>query len=107
MVLKFRGSPVLQRLKERLGLKLGSLAVNPCTGITARLDRIVRGCAMLVPDWPRAWRRAQPGQIVGPRHARPQTGAARGSGPAASGEFDRACARLPMKWQVGAEEQVL
>jgi len=33
--------------------------------------------------------------------------AARGSGPPASGEFDRACARLPMKWQVGAEEQVL
>jgi transposase-like protein len=31
------------------------------------------------------WRRAQPGQIVGPRHARPQAGAVRGSGPAASG----------------------
>jgi hypothetical protein len=40
-----------------------------------------------------AWRRAQPGPIVGPRHARPETGAARGCGPAASGEFDRACAR--------------
>jgi hypothetical protein len=36
----------------------------------------------------------------------PKRGAARGSGPAASGEFDRACARLPMKWQVGTEEQV-
>jgi hypothetical protein len=40
-----------------------------------------------------AWHRAQPGPIVGPRHARPETGAARGCGPAASGEFDRACAR--------------
>jgi hypothetical protein len=37
----------------------------------------------------------------------PKAGAARGSGPAASGEFDRACARLPMKWPGGAEEQVL
>jgi hypothetical protein len=42
------------------------------------------------------WHRAQPGQIMGPRHARPK-GAARGSGPAASGEFDRTCACLPMK----------
>jgi hypothetical protein len=40
-----------------------------------------------------AWHRAQPGQIVGPRHARPEAGAARGCGPAASGEFDRAYAR--------------
>jgi hypothetical protein len=37
----------------------------------------------------------------------PKRGAARGSGPAASGEFDRAYARLPMKWQVGTKEQVL
>ena len=34
-----------------------------------------------------AWRRAQPGRIVGPRHARPRAGAARGCGPAASGEL--------------------
>ncbi len=40
-----------------------------------------------------AWHRARRGQIVGPRHARPQAGAVRGSGPAASGEFDHACAR--------------
>src|ERR1700761_3846683 len=40
-----------------------------------------------------AWHRAQPGQIVGPRHARPKVGAARGCGPAASGEFDQAYAR--------------
>jgi hypothetical protein len=54
-----------------------------------------------------AWQRAQPGQIVGPRHARPEAGAARGCGPAACGEFDRACARCRCNWQVGTEEQVL
>ena len=53
-----------------------------------------------------AWHRAQPGQIVGPRHARPQAGAARGSGPAASGEFDHALRAMPKKCQVGTEEQV-
>ena len=76
-------------------------------GLPGSPDGIARGQATSAPTWPQAWHRAQPGQIVGPRHARPQAGAARGSGPAASGEFDRASARLPMKWQVGTEEQVL
>ena len=52
-------------------------------------ERSLRVCGQqdgpsFAPTFARAWRRAQPGQIVGPRHARPQAGAARGSGPAAS-----------------------
>ena len=49
----------------------------------------------------------EPWQIVGPRHARPQTAAVRGSGPAASGGFDTARARPPGQWQVGTKEQAL
>jgi len=40
-------------------------------------------------------------QIVGPRHARRQAAAARGSGPAASGGFDTACARRPKNARSG------
>jgi hypothetical protein len=54
-----------------------------------------------------AWHRAQPGQIVGPRHARPQAGAARGSGPAASGEFDHACARCRRNVRSGRRNRCL
>ena len=48
-----------------------------------------------------------PWQIVGPRHARPQAGAARASGPAEDGGFDTAQAQPPGSWQVGAKEQAL
>ena len=41
-------------------------------------------------SWIQCGGRAGPWQIVGPRHARPQMGAARGSGPAEDGGFDTA-----------------
>jgi hypothetical protein len=41
-------------------------------------------------SWIQCGGRAGPWQIVGPRHARPKMGAARGSGPAEDGGFDTA-----------------
>ena len=59
----------------------------------ARADAMSASDIRTAPLLAEAWHRARRGQIVGPRHARPQAGAVRGSGPAASGEFDHACAR--------------
>jgi hypothetical protein len=57
------------------------------------------------PCFAAAWRRAQPGQIVGPRHARPRAGLRVPPVPPLCGEFDRTCARPPRKCQVGTKEQ--
>ena len=54
-----------------------------------------------------AWRRAQPRSNCGSSPCSPQVRAARGSGPAASGEFDRGLRATPVEWQVGMEEQAL
>jgi len=64
------------------------------------------GDIRIAPRLAEAWHRARPGQIVGPRHARPQAGAVRGSGPAASGEFDHACARCRWNARSGRRNRV-
>ena len=58
----------------------------------------------MAPLLARAGHRAQPGQIVGPRHARPR-GLRVAPVPPLRVELDRACARLPRTSQVETEEQ--
>lgn len=69
--------------------------------------KIALGIAMPHDFPPHGGAALEPWQIVGPRHARPLTGAARSSGPAEADGFDTAHARLPGQWQVGTNEQAL
>ena len=96
-----RDSATAAALQDRIDLDLDAIAaIQPPRGYgrdgPARHD-----------VWPKRGAAHDPWQIVGPRHARPQARAARGSGPAASGGFDTARARPPEQCQVGTKEQAL
>jgi hypothetical protein len=54
-----------------------------------------------------AWHRAQPGQIVGPRHARPKAGLRVAPVPPQAANLTGGLRPTQLGRQVGAEEQVL
>ena len=79
-----RDSATAEALQEIVALDLDSIAAVRPHLVTAVTDHAA------IATWVQRGGRAQPWQIVGPRHARSQAVAARGSGPAEDGGFDTA-----------------